>query len=200
MRYLSEYTLSLAEVRALRLTDCYSLHRVVYDLFEDVRAGARESSSGILFADKGTRKGLRQILILSDRQPRPPRQGLLRTRPLPETYLQAALYSFEIIINPVRRDNAGGKIVPVRGREAVAQWFQEKSPSWGFAVHAPSLQVTDITVERFTKGQALLTIAKATLTGRLEVDDRDAFTRAVHDGIGRAKAFGCGLLQIVPLN
>ena len=43
-------------VQALRITDPYSLHRVVYGLYPDVRdaaAKAASQSSGILWADQG---------------------------------------------------------------------------------------------------------------------------------------------------
>lgn len=43
-------------VKVLRITDPYSLHRVVYSLYEDARdAGQKNISqtSGILFADQG---------------------------------------------------------------------------------------------------------------------------------------------------
>lgn len=198
MRYLSQYTLAPSDVRALRLTDSYSLHRVVYDLFENVRGGDTRNASGILFADKGMRQGQRRVLILSDRPPYPACRGLLQTRELPESYLLSARYAFQIIINPVRRSNSTGKIIPLRDREAVAEWFCAKAPSWGFSVHAASLQVTDFSVDRFAKGDALVTLLKATLTGMLEVTDREAFAHSVVRGLGRAKAFGCGLLQIVP--
>ena len=198
MRQLSRYLLSPADRRALRWTDAYSLHRIVYDLFEAVRGENKQAGSGILFADKGLRQGISQIVILSDRLPRPPQCGTLETRPLPESYLQAQSYRFEVIVNPVRRENCSGKIIPVRGHEAIVTWFCGRAPSWGFAVHEPSLQLTDIHVDRFSKDGATATIARATLTGHLAVTDRDSFVRSVCQGIGRARAFGCGLLQIVP--
>ena len=55
MRHLSRYLLSAADRRALRWTDSYSLHRIVYDLFEDIRGDDRQRGSGILFVDKGVR-------------------------------------------------------------------------------------------------------------------------------------------------
>ena len=198
MRQLSRYLLSPADRRALRWTDTYSLHRIVYDLFEDVRGKDKQASSGILFADKGIRQGISQIVILSDRLPRPPQRGTLETRPLPQSYLQAQAYHFEVVVNPVRRENRSGKLIPVRGREAIATWFCERASAWGIAVHEPSLQVTDTQVDRFNKDGATATIAKATLVGQLTVMERDSFVQAVCQGIGRARAFGCGLLQIVP--
>ena len=198
MRHLSRYLLGPADRRALRWTDSYSLHRIVYDLFDDVRGDDRQAGSGILFADKGVRQGVSRVLILSDRLPRPPRLGELETRPLPESFLQAATYRFEVIINPVWRDNGSGRIKPVRGRDAIAEWFCNHGPRWGFDVDAASLQVTDMRVDRFSKGEGMATIARATLAGTLRVRERDAFVRSVCQGVGKARAFGCGLLQIVP--
>lgn len=198
MSYLSRYTLSQNDVRALRLTDTYSLHRVVYSLFEDVRGGNAQEHSGILFADKGGDARVRQLLILSDRAPRTAEHGTLETRDVPPAYLAAPAYRFAITINPVRRENSSGKIIPLRGREAVADWFCAKAPAWGFEVRPDSLLVARLEVDRFAKGGREVTLAKATLTGFLDVTDSDLFAASALQGIGRAKAFGCGLLQIVP--
>ena len=198
--YLSQYQLTVAEARSLRLTDAYSMHRVVYDLFEDTREGSRDVSSGILFADKGMQHGLRTMLILSNRPPQNICRGSLNVRELHNGYLGHSSYTFEIIINPVRRENASRRVVPVRGRDAIIEWFVQKAPSWGFSVRR--VDVMDVFVDTFPKanekGPATATIAKARLTGLLDVAERSAFIHAACNGIGRAKAFGCGLLQIVP--
>lgn len=41
MMFASRYRLSPHDAKALRVTDTYSLHRVVYGLFDDVREGDR---------------------------------------------------------------------------------------------------------------------------------------------------------------
>jgi len=69
---------------------------------------------------------------------------------------------------------------------------------WGFAVHESSLLVADMAVDAFHKGGGLVTLGKATLTGSLHVTDREAFIASVSNGIGKGRAFGCGLLQIIP--
>ncbi len=216
MHYLSQYQLSVSDARRLRLTDAYSMHRIVYGLFDDVRGGETNKASGILFADKGMKLGgaprqnMRTVLILSDRQPREPDYGNIQTKPLPDSYLLADQYVFELVINPVRRKRISdkrGPIIPITGKPAVRQWFLEKSPGWGFETHEPSLQVVDIKVEQFlhkngdgdTASIAQVTIAQATITGALHVTDRNAFIKSAYYGIGRAKAFGCGLLQITPI-
>lgn len=198
MRHLSRYLLSAVDRRALRWTDSYSLHRIVYDLFEDIRSDDRNRGSGILYVDKGVHQGVSQVIILSDRLPRMPLRGVLETHPLPESFLQAPSYQFEVVVNPVWRDNRSGRIMPVRGRDSIAAWFCNHAHLWGFEIYEPSLQVTDVQVDRFSKGTGIVTIARATLTGSLRVREREAFVRAVCQGIGRARAFGCGLLQLAP--
>lgn len=61
-----------------------------------------------------------------------------------------------------------------------------------------SFMVAKIEVDRFQKSKCLVTLQKAKVTGLLEVEKHDIFVNSVYNGIGRGKAFGCGLLQIVP--
>ena len=197
MMYLSAYRLSRTDSRHLRLTDCYSVHRVVYDLFDPVRSEGEQTHSGILYVDKGEDRQERLVLILSNRLPKTPAYGKVETRTLERSHLDFSTYRFEIVVNPVRRNNQTRKIVSVRGRAAIARWFMDKAPAWGFAVPELSLQVAEITVDRF-KAKEAVTLGKARLTGMLHVTDRQRFVQSVCQGIGRGRAFGCGLLQIVP--
>ena len=55
--------------KALRITDPYSLHRVVFSLYDDVRSVEEKSASqasGILYADQGGDFRGRRILLLAD--------------------------------------------------------------------------------------------------------------------------------------
>ncbi len=198
MILVSQYLLSLQDCKALRITDTYSLHRVVYSLFPDVREG-QGGSSGILFADKGAFNGLRRLLIVSDREPRTPEAGKLERRELKPAFLEFPQYRFECVLNPVRKNAQTGRREPVRGREAVAEWFSRKAPSCGFTLDETALQVADISVDSFEKGGHTVTLSKARITGILTVTDRERFAYSVAHGIGHGKAFGCGLLQIAPL-
>lgn len=199
--YCSLYSLTRQECLRLRLTDTYSLHRIVYDLFERTRAADEQTHSGILFADNGVREGWRRLLILSDRPPREAACGLLETREVPAAYLEQPVYRFAITINPVRRNNRTRKLEPVRGRQGVTDWFLGRAPDWGFTVDAETFQVGEIMVDTFTKGEngkTTVTLSKASLTGTLRVTDRERFAQSVRNGIGRGRAFGCGLLQVTP--
>ena len=198
--------LNRKDVKALRITDPYSLHRVVYSLYEDVRTNEEKqasNASGLLYADQGGDVYGRRILLLANR---PPAEcidgefGQVQSKPIDDAFLEYPCYRFKVTVNPTRRDSASGKLKPVKGREAIAAWFAERAPaSWGFSVVPASLQVDKIDVQQFKdKNNHPVTLAQAQLQGLLEVTDVEQFKTSFRQGIGRARAFGCGLLQIVP--
>lgn len=194
-------------VKALRITDPYSLHRVVYSLYPDIRSDAdkiQSQASGILYADQGGDHRGRKILMLADRQPAQrveEQYGEVHCKALPQGFLDHEYYRFKVIVNPTRRDSASRKLIAVRGREAVADWFSERAAgSWGFSIDRAQMQVDRIEVLQFTdKQQRPVTIGQANIQGLLQVSDPQQFKNSFAKGIGRARAYGCGLLQIVPV-
>lgn len=197
--YLSLYELDPNDILKLRAYDSYGIHRIVYNLFERVDSPEGQNGSGILHADLGKKRGKRRILILSNREPSQPETGKLESRIIYPEFLDHATYRFAITVNPVIRNNKTGKIEAIKGREAIEKWFMEKARAHGFELVPETLQTNRITVDNFKKGNASVTLGKANLGGILSVTDKELFARAVQKGIGRGKAFGCGLLQIVPV-
>lgn len=196
--------LSRSDIKALKITDAYSLHRVVYNLFADVRNDVQKEASlpsGFLFADKGGDRDTRKILFLSNRPPHEPVHGQIQLKQIPDEFLNHVQYGFEVTVNPSRRDNKSKKLIPLRTRADISQWFVAKSTgSWGFEVDPVSLQVIAMGVQQFEKDGKTVTHGSATLKGVLTVVDRDCFINSFSQGIGRGRAFGFGLLQIVPLS
>ena len=204
LAYASVLHLSRSDIKTLKIKDAYSLHKAVYGLFEDVRSDAEKKTSmpsGIVYADKGGDFNKRQILMLSDRKPhQTPQFGEVQTKSIPENFLASDHYAFEVTLNPGKRDKKTGKIVPIRGREAIEKWFLERAPqSWGFSVNPENLQTGQISVQVFEKADRTITHGSATLKGELTITDRDRFTQSFTQGIGRGRTFGFGLLQIAPL-
>jgi len=204
LAYASVLRLSRADIKTLKIKDAYALHKVVYGLFEDVRSDADKQSStasGIVYADKGGDFNTRQILMLSDRKPhQTPQFGEVQTKPIHADFLAHQRYAFEITLNPGKRDKQTGKVVPICGREAVEQWFKARAPeSWGFSVNPDNLQIGQISVQTFEKSGQTITHGSASLRGELIVTDRERFIQSFKLGIGRGRAFGFGLLQIVAL-
>jgi CRISPR system Cascade subunit CasE len=194
-------------VKELRITDAYSLHRVVYSLYEDVRDEEQKqasTASGILYADQGGDVRGRKILMLANREPMDAvegQHGEVLSKPIPDDFLEHDRYRFKVIVNPTRRDSASRKLVAVKGREDIAQWFIERSSnSWGFEVSPQSLQIDKIEVLQFKdKHQRNITIGQAHVQGMLRITDKAQFANSFTQGVGRARAYGCGLLQIVPV-
>jgi len=202
--------LSRADVKALKITDAYSLHIAVYSLFDDIRAEDEKKKSvpsGILYADKGGDARGRKILMLSNRQPNLPEHGELKIKKITDRFLDYGNYRFEVIVNPTKRDNKTGKLLAIKKltddeestRQKIAKWFIDKAPQWGFTVSPEHLEVREVEVKRFKKGGHEVTQAQAKVLGRLTVTDKTTFVQSFQNGIGRGRAFGCGLLQIVPL-
>ncbi len=203
--------LSRADIKALRVTDPYSLHRVVYSLYADVRSAAEKragQTSGILYADQGGDFKSRKILLLANREPatgivneQGDAFGKVRSKSIPFGFLEHEHYRFKVIINPTRRNSASRKLLPVKGRDDIAGWFLERaSRNWGFEVSARHLQVDRLEVLQFKdKAQHIVTLAQAHVQGQLTVADRTQFQNSFTNGVGRGRAFGCGLLQIVPI-
>ncbi|ACL06609.1 CRISPR-associated protein, Cse3 family [Desulfatibacillum aliphaticivorans] len=189
------YTLDRKDCKALGLKDVYGVHKAVYNLFPENNGQGRD----FLFADKGGDWNGRKILILSHREPIQPRHGAIDCREVPAAFLDWDYYGFEVVLNPVRRDNASRKLIPVRGRENLHEWFLKKAPGLGFEVEPHSLQVSRMGVEAYAKDGTMRTHNTATFIGKLRVIDPNAFKKSFAQGIGRAKAFGFGLLQLVPL-
>lgn len=191
----SMYTLSRADWRAIGLKDVYGLHKAIYTLFPKVEGQTRD----FLFADKGGDWQERKILILSERKPMTPQFGSIVSKEIPESFLEHNLYGFEVILNPTKREKTTGKTVAIRGRENLLAWFNSKALSLGFSIVNNCLQVQNEGVQTFNKDGTLCTHNIATFIGKLAVADRVAFVKSFKEGIGRAKAFGFGLLQIIPL-
>lgn len=195
MRYLSLLKYSHRDWAKLGIHDAYGVHKVVYDLFPQENNETRD----FLFCDKGGIFSERRILILSEREPVQPLHGSLSTKPVSESFLAKNMYSYEISLSPSKRSKETGKIVSLSERNQVAQWFCGKAPKLGFETSPESMDIVT-GVLRFRKGDQRVTIGTATIKGVLKVCKREPFIESFQKGIGRGKAFGLGLLQLLPIN
>ncbi|MEN9945641.1 MAG: hypothetical protein RLZZ293_27 [Pseudomonadota bacterium] len=197
--YVSVLRLNRTDIKVLQIRDVYSLHRVVYGLFS--KTSQLDQANRILWVDKGGDFNGRQILILSDRQPHlTPQFGRVETKAISPEFVNFDRYAFEIVINPVKKINATGKIEAIIGREAITQWLLDRAPTWGFEIQAKSLEVQINQTQSFQKGEQKILHNKALIKGELQVTNREQFLHSFTRGVGKGKAFGFGLLQIVPLS
>ncbi|SNT60778.1 CRISPR system Cascade subunit CasE [Actinomadura meyerae] len=124
-------------------------------------------------------------------------------------------WAFRLTANPVHsvrnKDGAPTKTTAHIGPRNQARWLLQRQEGAGFAVaRKPAPSGTQDELDRhqlivhsrrdlaFKKkgGGKPVTLVTATFDGRLEVTDPDAFRRALTHGIGKAKAYGCGLMTL----
>lgn len=124
-------------------------------------------------------------------------------------------YAFRLTANPTRTLAPGEPGIRGKRVEHVTvahqiEWLSAQAAKSGFRImpatarlpgtSEPSLQLElrDRAKYRFTKTghPGTITIARVTFEGRLEVTSPAALRRALITGIGRARAYGCGLLTL----
>lgn len=100
-----------------------------------------------------------------------------------------------------------GVLVPERTAAQQSQWFARHTRAWGFEVPdnqlgAPSFQLVDRQRTTFSRGggSGRVTLLTATFEGRLRVTDAERLRDSLLDGVGRARAYGCGLLTLAALS
>lgn len=76
------------------------------------------------------------------------------------------------------------------------QWLMDRAEKYGFKLQEGSFRVVQREVRQFRRQRHPVTLGIATFEGVLEVADATLFRRALTSGIGRAKAYGCGLLTL----
>lgn len=199
--FLSRYSLGIMDLRKLRLdSNAYAVHRMIYGMFENDRNGDAQRSSGILYADKGIVDNRRLFLILSNREPLDIECGRLLTKEIPDRFYAYDQYRFQVAVNPVVRGQETGRRTVIKDREAACNWFLAKSERSGFAVAEETLTLQGIEVDKMEKSSEMcFYISRFLFSGVMTVSDREKFVKTATKGMGHAKAYGCGLLELQPM-
>lgn len=113
-------------------------------------------------------------------------------------------WRFRLKANPVRsvkvEGENRGKVMAHVTQEQQKQWLLMRAKEGGFALNLDDFEVVHTEWLRFYKsGSRLVTLRTATFEGCLTVSDADAFKETLLKGLGRAKAYGCGLLTLAPI-
>lgn len=134
-------------------------------------------------------------------------------------------WRFRVTVNPTyrsaeERDAKGRK--KVLGHVTVdqqTQWLLDRASANGFRIPGaaeltgdvaratdedgtvveidePAISLVGRDLQKFRRGDALVTLQKAAFEGTLEVTDASLLRSALVGGIGRAKGYGCGLLTL----
>lgn len=195
MHYLTKLFLDAAALRKGNIRDDYSIHRLVYSLFP-----LEQERSRFLYADKGSVRGGRLLLVLSEKEPNVPEYVTSATTIISENFFRFSDYRFEIDLNPVKKEKESGKRRAVTGQLDLLNWFIAHSEKWGFQADARSLEVSIKPIRQFSKDGTVCTFNHAFFRGSLHVTDQEKFRESFLAGLGHGKAFGFGLLQLRPIS
>lgn len=111
---------------------------------------------------------------------------------------------FRLTANPVITKSAGsGNRGTVTAHLTYAQqekWLLDRAEKYGFSLKEGEFSVTQSEWVSFRKGKDKcrpVSFKAATFEGILTVTDAELFREALCGGIGREKAYGCGLLTVL---
>lgn len=126
-------------------------------------------------------------------------------QPLLDRLADGQQWAFRLTANPVRRirpDKQSRGLV--RAHVTAAQqttWLLEQAPSSGFEIGkvadgSPAVTVADRRTLSFRRQTSTVTLATARFDGTLTITRLEDFRHVLLSGLGRGKAYGCGLITV----
>lgn len=101
-------------------------------------------------------------------------------------------YRFKLVANPLQMGIKDRRI-PCHGNNERLEWLEKQGKRYGFKVI--QAQVTGYKENKIRKHG--FTVKSVTFEGVLQITDTKKFKQALKQGIGREKAYGCGLMTIM---
>lgn len=205
--FLSRVRLGLEITRGFN--DTYITHQLISDLFGD------REDRGFLYRVTDTDRRQVECLVLSRDRPEWPASGRawgrlldLETRPYDTSLQPGQVVDYEVRINATRvRTEASGKKKRLDVWDAVfaddAGTDLDQASVYGAYLDrrlddTASLEGCHVMARGRQKavrqGRRPISFVAANLIGSLTVHDPDRFKALLAEGVGRSKAFGCGLL------
>lgn len=128
--------------------------------------------------------------------------------PLLDRLAEGQHWAFRLTANPVHsgrpRPGAETQRFGHVTADQQASWLVSRSSGWGFAIPeakdgVPRGLVRQRAVRTFQRDDRRVTVATAIFEGVLHVADPQTLRQALTNGMGHAKAYGCGLMTLAPI-
>ncbi|MCO1575838.1 type I-E CRISPR-associated protein Cas6/Cse3/CasE [Crossiella sp. SN42] len=190
------------------LHNAVGMHRTVMSLFPDQPSDQPRRHAGVLFRLDNDAAGP-QILVQSQIEPAPENlvedYGTHECReitPLIEQLRPGVVVHYRIVAcssKRLARDQPPyrkGQRIARTEAEALA-WWELRAPEHGLTLN--QTQTTMITAERSARSQDTIRHPRTRFQGIATITDAEIARQAVLRGIGRGKAYGCGLLSLAPV-
>ena len=196
-------------LNSVKSVNPYILHKKIWKLFPDK---ADEKRSFLFRVENLGQRGVQKILLQSTHQPQSADGDLLLLNEPKDVKFDSitngASYRFLLRANPTKKikDEKGkttnqGKVrVPIIDEQEIIAWLYRKFE--GIAkIEAVTLAQQDLLYFRKDKGNQkhVGKIQTVTFSGILNVIETELLITKIKEGIGPAKAFGCGLLTLAKI-
>lgn len=201
--YLTRLTLDPRSAQARRdLGDAYEMHRSLVRGFvageQDepprflwrLEPGTNPWASPTLLVQSRTGANWEPLQALKNYLQRPPETKVVDLDALIEEQRE---YRFRLVANPVvkKAEKRRGLV----GEHEQLGWLRRQGERHGFEVEAALVIASDV-LEAREKGNGRITLLRVCFEGQLRVSKAEAVRLALVEGVGPAKAFGCGLLSV----
>lgn len=118
------------------------------------------------------------------------------------TLKEGNIYNFKLVGNPVV--SAHGKKHPLLAEIDQLNWLLKRAEKHGFEVvrqnDIPCVAVTHLDQPYLKhRGMQGTSLVRATFEGILKIIDLDKFLRTVEYGMGHEKAYGMGMITVIPV-
>lgn len=112
--------------------------------------------------------------------------------PLLDSVQRDDSYRFSITLNPSITKTGTTKRLAIPISD-VEQWAESKLNDFA---KIQNIELESHTIESFKRGTGKVTLAIAKLTGILVVENPESLTGLMVNGLGKAKAYGCGMITL----
>ncbi|MEU3558525.1 type I-E CRISPR-associated protein Cas6/Cse3/CasE [Kitasatospora sp. NPDC006786] len=193
-------------------TNAVDLHHRLMALFPDraVETAARQNL-GVLFRTEPAADGGHQILLQSSVQPDltrlPPGYGRGATKslaPLLAAMREGLAVRYRIAANPIRKPGRTTRelynlsaVVPLRGA-AADDWWTRQADGAGLQLTALRSEPLDAARGTRRSDQHHIKHDRVLFEGIARITDPELLRTRLTAGIGKGKAYGCGLLSLAP--
>ncbi len=209
MFYISRVEIDIGNRRKIsELTHLGTYHNWVENCFPDEFA-VRKRSRKLWRIDQ--LKGKSYLLIVSQNEPDIKRLetfGVAGTgqckdyNPFLQSLKNGQRVSFRLTANPVRaakQTGQRGKILPHITAEQQLEFLEKRAERLGFTLVDDSYQIVqrDFPIAKMSNGK-VIRLVRAIYEGSLIIENIDIFRRTLTEGVGKEKAYGFGLMTVVP--
>lgn len=121
-----------------------------------------------------------------------------------ENLKEGSSYRFRVVLNPVislpNPDGKRGRVVPHITEEHQMKYFLDRTEKNGFSVDPDQVIIVERAFVNLKKhNKKPIRLAKAAYEGTLTITDLEKFKDLLLNGFGKKKAYGFGLMTLIPV-